>query len=385
MIQRLILLGQIRSALRRSRVVALIGPRQSGKTTLARQLLKAESLNYFDLEDPASLARLDEPLTALQGLRGTVVIDEIQRRADLFPILRVLADRKPLPARFLILGSASPGLLRQSSETLAGRVETIAMGGFTLQEVGIRNLARHWVRGGFPLSYLARSHQDSAAWRRSFVQAFLERDLMQLGIGVPATTMLRFWTMLAHYHAQIWNASEIARSLAISEASARRYVDLLSDLFMVRQLPPWHANLKKRQVKTPKLYIRDTGILHHLLGIRSEKDLLTHPKLGASWEGYVVEEVIRSVQPDEVYFWATHNGAEIDLVLLKDGRKYGVECKRMDAPRLTASMRTAMNELKLDRLAVVYPGTKRYPLAPRITVTPVETIAGGLRTLFAAK
>ena len=382
MIQRPALFKKLKSALRRSRVVALIGPRQCGKTTLARQFADSASLNYFDLEDPASLTRLDEPMTALRDLRGVVVIDEIQRRSDLFPVLRVLTDRVPLPARFLVLGSASPDLLRQSSETLAGRIEVIAMSGFSLEEVGVSSMTRHLIRGGFPLSFLARSEQDSIAWRRNFIQTFLERDLLQLGIRVPATTMLRFWTMLAHSHGQIWNASEIARSLAISESSARRYVDLLTDLLMVRQLQPWFENLKKRQVKSPKLYVRDSGLLHQLLGIRSEKELLNHPKHGASWEGYVVEEVIRSVEPDEIYFWATHNGAEVDLVFLKDGRKYGVECKRMDAPRLTPSMRAAIDELKLDRLAVVYPGPMRYQLAQRISVVPVEAVAGGIKTMF---
>ncbi len=382
MIQRPALFKKLKSALRRSRVVALIGPRQCGKTTLARQFADSASLNYFDLEDPASLTRLDEPMTALRDLRGVVVIDEIQRRSDLFPVLRVLTDRVSLPARFLVLGSASPDLLRQSSETLAGRIEVIAMSGFSFEEVGVSSMTRHLIRGGFPLSFLARSEQDSIAWRRNFIQTFLERDLLQLGIRVPATMMLRFWTMLAHSHGQIWNASEIARSLAISESSARRYVDLLTDLLMVRQLQPWFENLKKRQVKSPKLYVRDSGLLHQLLGIRSEKELLNHPKQGASWEGYVVEEVIRSVEPDEVYFWATHNGAEIDLVLLKDGKKYGVECKRMDAPRLTPSMRAAIDELKLDRLAVVYPGPIRYQLAQRISVVPVEAVAGGIKTMF---
>ena len=382
MIQRPALFKKLKSALRRSRVVALIGPRQCGKTTLARQFADSASLNYFDLEDPASLTRLDEPMTALRDLRGVVVIDEIQRRSDLFPVLRVLTDRVPLPARFLVLGSASPDLLRQSSETLAGRIEVIAMSGFRLEEVGVSSMTRHLIRGGFPLSFLARSEQDSIAWRRNFIQTFLERDLLQLGIRVPATTMLRFWTMLAHSHGQIWNASEIARSLAISESSARRYVDLLTDLLMVRQLQPGFENLKKRQVKSPKLYVRDSGLLHQLLGIRSEKELLNHPKHGASWEGYVVEEVIRSVEPDEIYFWATHNGAEVDLVFLKDGRKYGVECKRMDAPRLTPSMRAAIDELKLDRLAVVYPGPMRYQLAQLISVVTVEAVAGGIKTMF---
>jgi len=365
--------------------VALIGPRQCGKTTLARQLVDAQSVNYFDLEDPVSLARLDEPMTALNGLKGIVVIDEIQRKPDLFPILRVLSDRKPLPARFLILGSASPALLRQSSESLAGRIEVIAMSGFTLAEVGFGLLQRHWLRGGYPRSFLARSERDSDSWRKNFIQTFLERDLAQLGVRVPSSTMLRFWRMAAHSHGQIWNGSEIARSLAISEASSRRYIDLLSELFMIRQLQPWHANLKKRQVKSPKIYFRDPGLLHNLLGIRTEKELLTHPKLGASWEGYVVEEVIRSVEPDEAYFWATHNGAEIDLILVKDGRKYGVECKRTDAPKLTASMRTAIDELKLKWISVIYPGSSRYNLAPRISAVPLKSIVGGLDAIFPAK
>lgn len=382
MVKRSLLLTKLQTALRRSRVVALVGPRQCGKTTLAREFVDPQSLNYFDLEDPANLARLDEPMTALSGLKGIVVIDEIQRKPDLFPVIRVLADRKPLAARFLILGSASPDLLRQSSESLAGRIEMISMAGFALREVGVDALLRHWLRGGFPLSYLARSERDSVAWRKNFVQTFLERDLVQLGIRVPATTMLRFWTMVAHHHGQIWNGSEIARSLAISESSARRYIDLLTELFMVRQLQPWHANLKKRQVKSPKLYLRDSGLLHHLLGIRTEKELLTHPKLGASWEGYVVEEVIRSLEPDEQYFWATHNGAEIDLILRKDGKKYGVECKRTDAPKLTPSMRTAIEQLKLSQVSVIYPGTQLYELAPRILAVPFRSVVKGMNEVF---
>ena len=382
MIERPVLQRKLRTALRRSRVVALVGPRQCGKTTLARQVVDPRSLNYFDLEDPASLARLDEPMTALGGLRGIIVIDEIQRKPDLFPALRVLADRKPLPARFLILGSAAPDLLRQSSESLAGRLELITMEGFALSEVGTGTQTRHWLRGGFPLSFLAKTDRDSVSWRKNFVQTFLERDLGQLGIRIPATTMLRFWTMIAHRHGQIWNGSEIARSLAISESSARRYVDILSALFMVRQLQPWHANLNKRQVKSPKLYLRDSGLLHYLLGVRSEQELLVHPKLGASWEGYVIEEILRSAEPDEEYFWATHNGAEIDLVMVKDGKRYGVECKRKDAPRLTPSMRASLEELKLSRISVVYPGTLRYELAPRIHAVPLRSVVLGMKGLF---
>lgn len=382
MIKRENLIREVRSALRRSRAVALIGPRQCGKTTLARQLVSAEAPNYLDLEDPSSIARLDEPMTALRGLKGLVVIDEVQRRPDLFPVLRVLTDRRPLSARFLILGSASPELLRQSSESLAGRIETIAMSGFSMSEVGLGAHARHWLRGGFPPSFLARTEADSIAWRKSFIQTFLERDLPQWGIGTPSAALLRFWTMLAHYHGQTWNAAEPARALGVSEPTVRRYLDILSGVFMVRQLPPWHANLKKRQVKAPKIYFRDTGLLHHLLGVRSEKELLSHPKNGASWEGYVIEETIKATEPDEVYYWATHGGAEIDLVLVKNGRLLGVECKRMDAPRMTPSMRTALEDLKLEQIAVVYPGTKRYSLGERVAAVPLDAMAEGMKGLF---
>ena len=382
MIQRRALTNQLQTALARSRVVALLGPRQCGKTTLARTLVPPAAFNYFDLEDPISLARLDEPMTALRNLQGLVVLDEIQRRPALFPVLRVLADREPLPARFLILGSASPHLLRQSAESLAGRLETVVMSGFSLEEVGTAAQEQHWLRGGFPLSFLAASAADSLAWRKNFIQTFLERDVPQLGIRIPATMLLRFWTMLAHYHAQVWNAAELAGSLGVSEPTVRRYLDVLDGVCMVRQLQPWHANLKKRQVKSPKVYFRDTGLLHQLLSIRTAHDLLTHPKSGASWEGYVMEETLKAVQPDAAYFWATHGGAELDLFLLKDGRRLGVECKRMDAPRLTPSMRMALQNLALDHLTIVYPGDRQYPLAAQVTVVPLERIAtGGLAAL----
>ena len=375
MVPRAALVSRIQAALARSRAVALVGPRQCGKTTLAHTLARAKPANYFDLEDPRSLAQLDEPMTALEGLRGLIVIDEIQLRPDLFPVLRVLADRRPLPARFLILGSASPALLRQSTESLAGRIEIIDMAGFSLSELGARHLARHWLRGGFPLSYTARSSMASAVWRTQFMRSFLERDLPQLGITIPAQAVRRFWTMLAHYHAQIWNAAEPARSLGVAETTARRYLDLLSGLFMARQLAPWHENLGKRQVKAPKVYVRDSGLLHQLLGITTEKELLAHPKCGASWEGYAIEEIIHAVQPDDMYFWATHQGAELDLLLFKNGRRLGVEMKRMDAPRLTPSMRIAFADLKLEQLVVLYPGSKEYSLAERVRVVPLAMVA----------
>ncbi|MGH7375770.1 MAG: ATP-binding protein [Candidatus Rokuibacteriota bacterium] len=375
MIARASHLAELRAALGRSRVVALIGPRQSGKTTLARQIVPASSLNYFDLEDSVSLARLAEPMTTLTPLRGTVVIDEIQRRPDLFPTLRVLADRRPVPARFLILGSASPELLRQSSETLAGRIEMLTLTGLSLGEVGVRVMDRHWRRGGFPRGFLALSDAASLTWRQQFIRTFLERDLPGLGISLPAEALLRFFTMVAHYHGGVWNAADPARSLGVSEPTVRRYLDLFTGLFLVRQLPAWHANLGKRQVKAPKVYIRDSGLLHALLGLTTTRDLLSHPKAGASWEGYVIEEVLAVVRPEGAYFWATHTGAELDLLLLKGGRRYGVEVKRQDAPRLTPSMRVALEDLDLTGLTVVYPGARRYALAERIEVVPAAELA----------
>ena len=368
----------VRAALKRSRIVALLGPRQCGKTTLARQFVPANSLNYFDLEDPQGLARLSEPNLALRPLRGLVVIDEIQRRPDLFPLLRVLADRRPLPARFLILGSASPELLKQSSETLAGRIETVPLEGFRLADLGAAAQGRHWLRGGLPLSYTTRTEAGSLVWRRQFLQTFLERDVPQLGITIPAVALRRFWSMVAHYHGQTWNAAELARALAISESTVRRYLDLMTGVFMVRQLPPWFENLGKRQVKAPKVYIRDSGLLHSLLGIGSRRDLELHPKVGASWEGYAVEEVLKAMRPDEAYYWATHQGTEIDLLLFKRGRRIGIECKRMDAPVLTPSMRIALTDLKLDELHVAYPGDKRYALAKNVEVVPLAQLVDAM-------
>lgn len=371
MIQRLIDLAIVRQALRRSPVTVLLGPRQCGKTTLARQLVPANSLNYFDLEDPQSLARLNEPDTALRPLKKLIVIDEVQRRPDLFPLLRVLADRRPVPARFLLLGSASPELLKQSSETLAGRLETVPLEGFRLADLGATAQDRHWLRGGFPRAYTPRREADSVSWRRQFLQTFVERDLPQLGIRIPAMAVRRFWNMLAHYHAQTWNAAELARALAVNESTVRHYLDLLTGVFMVRQLAPWHENLGKRQVKAPKVYVRDSGLLHSLLGIADRRDLENHPKVGASWEGYAVEEVIKALQPDETYYWATYNRAELDLLLFKKDQRIGVECKRVDAPVLTPSMRIAMADLKLDHLYVVYPGERAYTLAKKVEVVPL--------------
>jgi predicted AAA+ superfamily ATPase len=366
----------IRTALSRSPVVVLTGPRQSGKTTLTREFLAEDSPNYFDLEDPVSASRLAEPRTSLDPLSGLVVIDEIQRQPDLFPVLRVLADRRKNPARFLVLGSASGDLLRQSSESLAGRSEVVRISGFTLEELGVSHAPVLWRRGGFPRSYLAASERDSLVWRKEFIQTLLERDLPQWGARAPATALYRFWTMVAHYHAQIWRSADPARTLGVSEPTVRRYLDLLTDALMVRQLQPWHANLSKRQVKSPKVFVRDSGLLHQLLGIDSEKSLLEHPKLGSSWEGFVVEQILAMEPHEEAAYWATHQGAEIDLILRRGDRLYGVECKRADAPRMTTSLRIALDDLGLERVAVVYPGSKRYELHERVQVVPLSELTG---------
>lgn len=353
--------------------MVLLGPRQCGKTTLARWIAKQTPSTYFDLENPADLAALAEPMRALSGLRGLVVIDEVQRRPDLFPILRVLLDRQPLRARFLILGSAAPDLLRQTSETLAGRIALIEMSGFDTSEVGSENIDKLWLRGGFPASYLARSRQASYEWREDFIKTFLERDLPQLGIRMPAPTMRRFWTMVAHHSGGIWNASAIGSSLGESHPAVRRHLDVLAGALVVRVLQPWFENLGKRQVKAPKIYVRDSGLLHTLLGIHLSTDLDRHPKLGASWEGFVIEQVLMQVKPAEAYYWRTQAGAELDLLLMHRGKRIGIEVKYGDAPTLTPSMRLACVDLKLARLLVVYPGTQRYQLADNVDVMPLET------------
>lgn len=386
MIERAYYKKYIERALDRSRAVALLGPRQCGKTTLARQFVDIRSPNYFDLEDPSTLIGFEDPKTALEHLKGLVVIDEVQRRPDVFPIFRVLLDRVPLPAKFLILGSASPDLLKQSSESLAGRLELIEMEGFGLSEVGQKKQMRLWNRGGFPLSFLAKDDEDSLTWRVNFIRTFLERDLREAqGLDVPVVTLHKFWIMLAHNHGKIWNASPIASSLGLTHPTVRKYLDILTGLFMVRQLQPWYANIKKRQVKSPKVYIRDTGLLHALIGIKAEEEIPRHPVCGASWEGFVIEELIRSVEPHDVYYWATHQGAEIDLVFNKGGEMYGVEVKRQDAPAMTTSIRTALEYLKLERIAVIYPGNRRYSIHKQVDVVPFDEILGGMKGLFGAK
>lgn len=368
------LVAAVQAALARSPAVALLGPRQVGKTTLARRFLDASSSQYLDLEDPVVLAQLAQPMTLLSGLRGLVVIDEVQRAPELFPVLRVLLDRSDLPARFLLLGSASPQLLRQGSESLAGRLALIEMGGFTLQDTGADSAARLWWRGGFPRSYLAGDDAGSRLWRRDFARLVIERDMPALGLNVSLPAMLRFWAMLAHWHGQVWNAADPARALGVNESTVRRYLDHLTQMYLVRQLQPWHENLAKRQVKAPKVYIRDSGLLHEHLGIADPGALPLHARSGASWEGFVIEQILSLAAPDQAYFWATHAGAKLDLLLFKDGRRIGVEIKRSDAPSLTPSMHIALQDLALDALYVVYPGQRRYSLAPRVEVVPLHAL-----------
>ena len=374
MLERRDLQSAVHAALRRSPAVAVVGPRQVGKTTLARWLLAQGSPNWFDLEDPQVEAQLATPLVALKDLRGLVVIDEVQHAPGLFKVLRVLIDRPGNPARFLLLGSASPALLRQSSESLAGRLEVIEAGGFTLAETGPQQAVALWWRGGFPRSFTAASDEASRIWRREFIRTTVERDLPQLGMNVAAPALYRFWSMLAHYHGHPWNAADPARSLGVNESTVRRSLDWLTLAYLVRQLQPWFANLGKRQVKAPKIYLRDSGLLHELLGIADPAALARHPKCGASWEGFALDQVLRIARPDEAYFWATHAGAEIDLLMFKDGRRVGVEFKRSDAPLLTPSMRTALDDLSLDALYVVYPGDRRYALAPRVQAVPLAAL-----------
>jgi hypothetical protein len=378
-IERRQLLAQLDRALGRARAVVLAGPRQSGKSTLAAARVDRRGPRWFDLEHPVDHDRLLQPLTALEplargGAHGPVVVDEVQRAPELFPVLRVLIDRSDAPGQFLLLGSASPALLRQTSESLLGRVEVVEVAGFDLAEVGVEGQRGLWLRGGFPPSFLARSDTDSLAWRLQAVQRHVEADLPQFGVNVPAPAMLRFWRMLAHLHGQVWSAAGPARSLGISEPTVRRYLDVLTQTLMLRQLQPWHANLGKRQVKAPKLYFRDSGLLHALLGIGGFDALMAHPRSGASWEGLVVEQVLRIAQPEDACFWATHAGAELDLLLFKGGRRVGVEIKRMDAPRLTPSMQIALHDLELDALYIVYPGERRYRLADRVEVVPLEAL-----------
>ncbi len=374
LIPRPTVINQITRLLSIHPIVALMGPRQCGKTTVARMVGEQQASTYFDLENPVDVQRLSAPLTVLEALSGLIIIDEVQRRPDLFELLRVLVDRPHNTARFLLLGSASPHLVRGVSESLAGRIGFVDLAGFDLTEVGVAQRDRLWLRGGFPRSFLADDDADSLAWRTAFIRIFLERNIPQLGITIPAEALRRFWTMVAHFHGQQWNAAEFARSLGASESTARRYLDILAGAYMVRVLPPWFENLGKRQVKSPKVYIRDSGILHGLLQLETLADVQSHPKLGASWEGFAVEQIIRLLDTRDAYFWATHSGAELDLLVHLHGKRYGFEIKYADAPGVTRSMRIALSDLGLEHLWVIYPGRQEYALDKRISVLPLDAL-----------
>jgi hypothetical protein len=370
----------VRALLGQFPVVGIVGARQVGKSTLARIVAGQQptiDATFFDLEDPRDRARLEDPLLGLEPLRGLIVLDEIQLLPDLFAVLRVLADRPAAPARFLVLGSAGPGLLRQGSESLAGRIAWYDLGGLSMDEVAHESHLDLWVRGGFPLSFLAESDDRSVRWRREFVRTLTERDLPQLGVGVPAETMRRFWTMLAHQHGQTLNASAIGRSFGVSDVTVRRYLDTLSSALVVHQLRPWHQNLRKRQVRAPKVYLTDTGILHTLLGLDSREAIEGHPQAGASWESFVITNVLERTgarRAEDAYFWATHAGAEIDLVLIRGRRRLGFEVKRTVAPAVTASMRTALEDVKLERIDVIHAGKETFPLTERIRAVSAHRI-----------
>lgn len=371
--------ARVRAALDRAPVVVLTGPRQAGKTTLARAVVDAPDANFFDLEDPRDDARLGAPTLTLPPLDGTIVIDEAQRRGDLFPILRVLVDEDRRNGRFLVLGSASPDLVGLAADSLAGRVALVELTGLELIDVGADELDPLWRRGGLPRSYLAETEERSVDWREDYIRSFLERDLANLGVRIPATMMRRFWTMVGHYHGQTWNGAEVARSLAVSEPTVRRYLDALTDALVLRQLHPWHANIAKRQIRSPKVYVRDTGLLHRLLGIDDHRALLAHPKLGASWEGFVIEQLLVRTEARGAWFWGTHGGGEIDLLLDHGGERIGVEIKRTDAPRMTPSIRNAIDDLGLDRVLVAHAGHVRFALAPGVeAISAAELLTDGI-------
>lgn len=379
MIRRTRYLKAISAALAHNPACALLGPRQCGKTTLAHQFVaRRKKVHIFDLETASGRARLAEPELALGPLEGIVVIDEIQRRPELFETLRPLLDRPRARAKFLILGSASPDLVRGVSESLAGRVGFVDLAGFDLSEVGRRAWRRLWLRGGFPRSYLAPSDAVSLQWRNDFIRTFLERDIPQLGIRIPPESLRRFWMMLAHYHGQIWSGAELARSLAVSEHTVRNYLDVLSATYVIRQLPPWHENISKRQYKAPKVYVRDSGLLHALLSLGSAAELSAHPKLGASWEGFAIEQVLCLAGSRDAFYWGTHAGAELDLLIFRGSRRYGVEFKYGDAPTMTKSLHAALADLNLEKAYIVYPGQETYPVHERVQVVPLADIAARL-------
>lgn len=373
MLKRDFLRKTVQEAIAEAPVTVLLGARQVGKTTLARQIAGGwpGGAHVFDLETESGRAALSTPELVLSSLRGLVVVDEVQRMPHLFTVLRPLADREPQPAQFLLLGSASPTLIKGVSESLAGRVRFVPVPGLSIVETGLKTQGDLWLRGGFPRSFLATSEAASLRWRRDFITTQVERDIPQLGIHVPPETIRRFWTMLAHYHGQTWNGEELARSMGVSGKTGRHYLDILVGTYLVRVLPPWFENLGKRQVKSPKVYLRDSGLLHAFLNIGSMAALQAHPKYGASWEGFALEQILERACAFSAYFWSTRQGAELDLLLERDGRRIGVEFKCSDAPTITKSMHVALQDLKLDRLLVVYPGRESYPIHPKAAAMPL--------------
>jgi predicted AAA+ superfamily ATPase len=370
MIERTAHVRRLTALLRQFPVVAILGPRQVGKTTLARQFVshRRAQLTFFDLESPEDLALFADPTLALRPVTGLVVIDEVQRQPELFPLLRVLVDEPGRKRRFLVLGSASPDLLRQTSESLAGRIAYEELGGFSLGEVGVHEWPRLWRRGGFPRSFLARSERDSFRWRQELIRTYLERDLPELGLRLPAPMLRRFWMMLAHYHGQVWNASELARAFGVAHTTVQRYLDILTETFMARQLQSWHENIGKRQVKAPKIYVRDSGLLHALLGLETARQIESHPKVGASWEGFALDAVVSQLgaRPEECFFWATHSGAELDLLVVRGSLRLGFEFKRTTVPAITRSMQMALDDLRLAQIGVLHAGSHSYDLGRHI-------------------
>ena len=376
------LAARVLTALRQFPVVGIIGARQVGKTTLAKSIARRrKDAVYLDLELPSDVAKLrDAELYLRQYSRSLVILDEIQRRPDLFPILRALVDSSHRKGQFLILGSASPDLARQSAESLAGRVEYLELAPLNLEELASDGSAfpKLWYRGGYPRSYLEKADERSLRWRQAFIQTHLERDIPNLGVRIPATILRRFWEMVAHTHGQLWNASKIAASLGVSPPTVRHYLDVLQDTFMVRQLNPLHANLKKRLVKSPKVFLRDSGLLHGLLSLATYDALLGHPSAGSSWEGFVLEQLQANVPRGwRSFFYRTSAGAEIDLVLVPGGRRgvIAVEMKLSLAPTLSRGFWSAHQDLKPKKSYVIYPGTESYPLGKGVSTLPVGQIS----------
>jgi predicted AAA+ superfamily ATPase len=374
MIKRPEYINKLSKAIKRSPVTALLGPRQCGKTTLVRQFSSNKNAAYFDLESQQDLNRLQNPELVLGSMDKLVIIDEIQVLPELFKVLRVVVDHPDNKARFIILGSASPHIIKNVSETLAGRIEFIELNCFNLGEVGSEQMQRLWIQGGFPLAFLAEPGTDSIAWREGFIRTFLERDIPQLGISIPSPAMRRFWTMLANYHGRIWNASQLARSMGLSDKTVRSYLDILTGTYMVRQLQPWYENIKKRQVKAPKIYLRDSGLLHNLLNLPDMHALSSHPGIGPSWEGFCIEQILHTINPSQAYFWSTHSGAEIDLFFIRKGKRFGVEIKFSEAPKVSKSLFTAIDDLGLEHVWIVYPGKEHYPVHEKISVIPLKDI-----------